>query len=185
MKLTLSTSLALVILPFSLYADDSVYCPQNHAYINVGMTPDQVIAACGQPQSQQDSSQPVFQKVPVQQMIYNNRGATTAFYGVWNLPTGTAGSRVEINIVNKKVKSVKVNGSGSNSFSICKGQNIEEGDTLQKVLYSCGSPSVINNTFIKEVVPTPEKPKVWTYQPGQYQSPITLTFVNGRLQSIE
>ena len=50
MKLTHSAGLALVLLPFSLFADpDSLYCPQNHAYISVGMTPDQVIAACGQP----------------------------------------------------------------------------------------------------------------------------------------
>ncbi|CAM2970301.1 DUF2845 domain-containing protein [Legionella worsleiensis] len=55
-------SIALFILPFSLLADQSYYCPQNHAYINIGMTADEVIAACGQPVSMQDSNQPLTQK---------------------------------------------------------------------------------------------------------------------------
>ena len=50
---------------FAVIADQSYYCPQNHGYINLGMTPDQVMAACGQPISQQDSKDPVYQKIPV------------------------------------------------------------------------------------------------------------------------
>lgn len=185
MKLTYNTGLALLILPFSLFADtQSLYCPQNHAYINIGMSPDQVIAACGQPLSQQDSNEPVLQKIPVQQLIYNNQGASTAFYGVWNMATGTAGSRVEINIVDKKVKSIKLNGSDSNAISICGGNSVQTGDPVGKVYYACGAPSLTNNTYINQVVPTAEKPKVWIYQPGQYQPSVTLTFVDGRLQSI-
>ncbi|WP_058535694.1 DUF2845 domain-containing protein [Legionella saoudiensis] len=184
MKWSHYTGLALVILPFSLFADDQLYCPQNHAYINVGMTPDEVIAACGQPISQQDSNQPVLRKVPVQQLIYNNKGADTAFYGVWNIPTGNGGAQLEVDIADQKVRSIKLNSSDSNSVSICGGNSIQIGDPVEKVYYSCGSPSLTNNTYINEVVPTAEKPKVWIYQPGQYQPTVTLTFVNGKLQSI-
>lgn len=185
MKLTQSVGLALVILPFSLFADtQSFYCPQNHGYINVGMSMDQVISACGQPLSKQDSNQPLTQKVPVMQLIYNNKGASTAFYGVWNLSTGTSGSQLEINIVDKKVKSIRLNSSDSNAVSICGGNSIQAGDPVEKVYYSCGSPSITNNTYINEVVPTTEKPQVWLYQPGEYQSSVTLTFVDGKLQSI-
>ena len=184
MKLTYKASLALFILPYSLFADQSLYCPQNHAFINVGMTMDQVIAACGQPASQQESNQPVTQKIPVQQLIYNNKGASTAFYGVWNLPTGSGGTQLEIDIVNKKVKNIRLNSSDSNAASICGGNSIQIGDPVEKVYYSCGSPSVTNNSFINEIVPTAQKPQVWIYQPGQYQPAVTLTFVDGRLQSI-
>jgi hypothetical protein len=185
MKLTLSTSLALAILPFSLFADSqSIYCPQNNAYINIGMTPDQVIAACGQPLSQQDSNQPVLQKIPVKQLVYNNMGASTAFYGVWNMSTGERGSLLEVSIVNEKVRSIKLNSSDSNAISICGGNSIQVGDPASKVYYACGAPSVTNNTYINQVIPTAEKPKVWLYQPGQYQPSVTLTFVDGRLQSI-
>lgn len=184
MKLTYKASLALFILPYSLFADQSIYCPQNHAFINVGMTMDQVIAACGQPASQQESNQPVTQKIPVQQLIYNNKGASTAFYGVWNMPTGSGGAQLEIDIVNKKVKNIRLNSSDSNSASICGGNSIQIGDPVEKVYYSCGSPSVTNNSFINEIVPSEQKPQVWIYQPGQYDPAVTLTFVDGRLQSI-
>jgi hypothetical protein len=207
MKLTLlmTTSIGLFTFPLSLFADThSYYCPQNHAYINVGMTPDQVIAACGQPLSQQESNQPVTQKIPVQQLIYNNVGANTAYngvwqvpgtsspgsgsayYNVWNIPSGLHdGSQLEVNVVNQKVKSIKLNGSDSNAISICSGANIQPDDPVQKVYSACGNPNLINNTFIKEIVPTAEKPKIWIYQPGEYQSSVTLIFVNGRLESIQ
>jgi hypothetical protein len=185
MKLTQSASLALFLLPFSLFADgESLFCPQNHAYISIGMTPDQVIAACGQPLSQQDSNQPVTQKIPVQQLIYNNMGTSSAFYGVWNVSTGSSGSRLEISIVDQKVKGIKLNSSDSNAVSICNGNSIEVGDSIEKVYYSCGSPSLTNNTYINEIVPTAQKPQVWIYQFDQYQPSVTLTFVDGRLKSI-
>lgn len=173
-----------LMLPFCLFGDQSLYCPQNHGYINIGMTPDQVIAACGQPLSQQDSDQPVLQRIPVQQLIYNNKGTDTAFYGVWNIQTGNGGAQLEIDVVNQKVKGIRMNGSGSNAFTICGGTGIEVGDPVGKVYGSCGSPSLVNNTYINQIVPTPQKPKVWIYQPGQYQPSVSLTFVNGKLQSI-
>lgn len=185
MNLLRCSSLALVILPFSLFADtQSLYCPQNHGYINIGMTPDQVISACGQPLSQQDSNEPITQKIPVQQLIYNNKGTSTAFYGVWNMPTGNGGVQLQIDIMNKKVRGIKINSSDSNAASVCNGNSIQVGDPIEKVYYSCGSPSLTNNTYINEVVPTADKPKVWIYQPGEYQPQVTLTFVNGKLQSI-
>ena len=73
MKLKCAISLLSLGASFNVMAAQAVYCPQNHGYINVGMTPDQVIAACGQPLSQQDSNQPVYQQIPVQQLFYNNQ----------------------------------------------------------------------------------------------------------------
>jgi hypothetical protein len=206
MKLTLlgSTGLGLLILSCNLFADtDSYYCPQNHGYIRLGMTPDQVIAACGQPISQQDSSQPLSQKIPVQQLIYNNAGASTAYsgvwqvpgtkpagsgsayYNVWSIPSAGSGAQLEVNIVNQRVRSIKLNGSNSNAVSICNGANIQAGDPVQKVYYACGNPSLTNSTYIEETVPTKEKPQIWLFQPGQYQSSVTMTFVNGKLYSIQ
>lgn len=187
MKLTLLTvtSLGLITIPFTLFATDSYYCPQNHAYIHLGMTPDQVIAACGQPLSQQDSNQPMIQQVPVQQLIYNNLGTNTAFYGVWNLPTGNGGIQLEVDIVNQKVRSIKLNGSDSNAASICQGTSIQAGDPAQKVYYACGTPSAVNNSFINEVVPSKEKPKVWIYQPTPYQPSVSMTFIDGKLFLIQ
>ncbi|MFA5959326.1 MAG: DUF2845 domain-containing protein [Tatlockia sp.] len=164
----------------------SFYCPENHGYINVGMTKDAVTAACGQPLSQQQSNQPVMQKVPVKQLMYNNMGSQKAFYGVWSIPTGiSGGTSLQVNVVNNKVKSISVNGSGSNAFSVCGGASIQVGDPASKVYGACGNPSVVNQTYINQPIQSNQKPEVWIYQPGQYQQPITLTFINGKLQSID
>lgn len=185
MKLTHKIGLGLFVLPFSLFADTrSLYCPQNHAFIYVGMNTDQVISACGQPINQQDSNQPATQRIPVQQLIYNNKGASTVFYGVWNITTGFNASKLEVDLVNNKVKSIRLNGSNTNAMSICGGTNIQEGDSVEKVYSSCGSPTLTNTTYMNVLIPTQHKPQIWTYQPGQYQPAVSLTFVNGRLQSI-
>jgi len=184
MKLKLVMSLVFALIPLCLFADQSFYCPQNHRYINVGMTPDQVIAACGQPISQQDSNQPLLQKIPVQQLIYNNKGTDTAFFGVWNIPTGSGGAQLQIDIVDNKVKAINLNGSNNNALSICGNANIEIGDPVGKVYGACGSPALVNNTYVNQFIQTTQKPQIWIYQPGEYQPNISLTFVNGKLQSI-
>jgi hypothetical protein len=184
------------------YADTpSLYCPQNSGYIKPGMTADQVIAACGSPISQQDSDKPVMQKIPLKQLFFNNQGQSTAFYGVWAIPGGSSnyvqnqyvpfngnngggGSQLEVDIVNEQVHGIKINGGDSNAFSICGGVNISAGDDASKVYNACGTPTLVNNTFINVPIPSKTKPKVWIYQMGQYKPPVTLTFVNGRLVTI-
>lgn len=185
MKFKIAISLVLFTMSFSLLADQSFYCPQNHAYINIGMTTEEVIAACGQPLSKQDSNQPIIKKIPMQELIYNNKGTDTAFYGVWNIPTGSGGTQMEIDIVNNKVKEIKMNSAGANESTVCEDANIQLGDDVAKVYNGCGSPSIINNTFIDQVIPTAEPPKVWIYQANQYDPPVSMTFVDGRLKFIK
>lgn len=194
----LTLSVLGLLFSYTSFAAQSIYCPQRSGYINVGMTQDQVIAACGQPLSKQQSNTPVMQRIPVQQLLYNNQGAPKAFYGVWAIPVGnsnrgllqpfgsnTGGAQLQVDIVDNKVSAVKINGSDTNAFSICDDENIEIGDPASKVLANCGDPSLVNNTFINQPIASTEKPEVWIYQPGQYQSPVSLTFVNGKLQSID
>jgi hypothetical protein len=181
---TLILGLVLVILPVNLFAANSMYCPQNHQYIQVGMTIEQVLAACGNPLSEEELKEPLYQKVPVQQLIYNNQGTDTAFYGVWNIPIGSGGAQLQIDLMNDKVKSIRLNGGDINAASLCEGINIQIGDSSNKVYNACGSPDVTNYTFVKQAIPTASKPKIWIYQPTPYQPTISLTFVDGRLESI-
>lgn len=148
------------------------------------MTTDQVISACGNPISQNTSNQPVYQQIPVQQLIFSNKGGRTSFYGVWNLNTGVSGTNLQVDIVDNKVKAINLNGSNDNAFSICNGVNIQVGDPVGKVYGACGTPSVTNNTYTKVPIPSQQKPLIWVYQPNPYESSVTLTFVNGKLQSI-
>lgn len=177
----------LISLGFScqVLATQSMYCPQNHGYINLGMTPEQVVAACGQPLSKQQSKTPLMQKVPVTQLMYNNQGSPHAFYGVWSLPVGTnSGAQLEVDIINNKVTAVRMNGGNTNAFSICGGTMIQVGDPVGSVYGACGNPSIVNNTYINQPVQSNQYPEIWIYQTDQYQTPFNLTFVNGKLQSI-
>lgn len=193
MKTKFFLTLGVSLLPLSAaMAQSSVYCPQNAGYINPGMTEDQVISACGQPLSKGSPNAPITQKIPVQQLIYTNLnqggiypGQDAAFYTQWSLPSGTSGINLSIQVTNGKVSGVSINGASTNAASICQGISIQNGDPINKVYSACGTPSMVNNTFINQLIPPDSKPAVWIYQLNQYQSPISLTFVDGKLQSID
>ncbi|MCX7116074.1 MAG: DUF2845 domain-containing protein [Gammaproteobacteria bacterium] len=164
---------------------DSMYCPQNHGYVALGMSNSDVLAACGQPTHIEKSKTPLEVKVPMTQLIYNSQGSGKAFYGVWTLPVGvTVGSTLEVDVVRNKVHSVRMNGAGNNAFSVCGGVAILVDDPVSKVYSACGNPSVVNDTYIKEKTKVPVYPETWTYA-VPYQPSFELTFVNGQLQSIQ
>lgn len=172
------------LVPLLALAADSYYCPQNSGNIKVGMTMDQVIKACGDPISKKESKDPLTKKVPVLQLIYNNVGADTAFYDTWTIRTGSGGTELQINVIDDIVREVKVDDGDSNAATICEGETIDVGDDVSKVYNACGGPSMVNETFIEVVVETKDKPQIWIYQSSQYTKPVSLTFADGKLQSI-
>lgn len=187
-----------LFIPTITWGVDSFYCPQHAGYINIGMPVEQVIAACGQPLSKQQMNTPATRKVPVQQVIYNNEGDKRAFYGVWSLPIGNSntgilqpfggnsggGALLQITIMNNKVSSISINGASSNAFSVCGGVSVEIGDPVAAVYNACGTPSLVNHSYINQPIPSATKPEIWVYQPSPYQPPLSLTFIDGKLQSI-
>lgn len=175
--------LALMMLPLQVFALDSYYCPQNHGYINLGMSQADVINACGEPLKKEQSNRPVTEKVPVTQLIYNHQGASEAFYGVWSIPTGSGGVTLEIDVINNKVASARLNGSSTNAFSVC-GSSLVIGSPVGAVYSACGTPSIVNHTYINRFLPGDNRVEIWTYRPDEFQPTVTLTFTNGRLQSI-
>lgn len=191
MKFRLIFFTTFILLPLSAMGE-GFYCPQNHGFINTGMTQAQVINACGQPMSKLDSSNTkIEQKVPVKQLLYTHLnqgsvypGLNPAFYDQWSLPSGSTGVGLQVDIINNKVSGVKLNGADTNALSVCGGNAIVIGDDELRVYTACGSPSMINNSFILKTIPASEKPEVWIYQQDQYSPIIRLTFVNGVLQFI-
>lgn len=183
--------LMMFTLSFALEAAESMYCPERHGYINLGMTADQVIAACGEPTTKQQSSNSAVQRVPVTQLIYTtlNRGGTfqgyDSVYQMWSLPSGSTGTSVQVDIIDDKITGIKINGASNNAMSICGGVGLQIGDNTNAVYSACGSPTLVNHTYINKPIPAAAKPEVWTYQINQYQPPFSLTFVNGTLQSIQ
>lgn len=175
----------LSLLTVSLHASDSMYCPGNRGYVSLGMNQSQVLGACGTPSSKQKvKNQQVNQKVNVKQLIFNNQGTGQAFYGVWSIPTGRGGVQLEVDLIDNKIAAARINGSSVNAFSVC-GPNINVDDPASLVYNNCGNPSMTNETFIYQPIPGDNTLEVWTYQQGAYQSGFRLTFINGKLQSIQ
>lgn len=188
MKFKLLITLLTLFYPFANYAQ-GYYCPQNHAYVNIGMSQADVIKACGEPQVKLDSTQnKIEQKIPVKQLIYVklNRGAvfTTmdSIYDTWSLPSGSEGLSVQVDVINNKVSGFKINGAETNALTVCGGAAIMIGDEELRVYNACGTPSMINNSYIVKTIPGSEKPEVWVYQADQYSPQVKMTFVNGILQ---
>lgn len=197
--LWLTYSLLIHVLPVA--ALEMYYCPQNHGFIKIGMSPEEVEAACGPPLSKQESNKPVMQQIPMLQLFYNNQGTPSSYYGVWALPTGVGtGQRLEVDVINNKVSAIRLNGENINASSItsnidtnmgntndttvCSGE-FKIGDPVQKVYNACGDPPIVNNTFVNQPILSNRKPVIWIYQPSEYEQQISLTFVNGHLQSIQ
>ena len=184
-------SLCLLIAT-TAQANDSVYCPGNHGYINVGMTMAQVKNACGEPSTIAQSKVNAVIRIPVTQLIYTNtqRGAIYTGYDItyqmWSLPSGSTQISFEVDIINNKVSGIKMNGSGANASNVCGdgSDSIQVGSTADDVYSACGAPSAVNQTFTYRNDPNNSKPMVWSYYLGQYQRCLYLTFVNCTLQSI-
>ena len=78
-----------------------------------------------------------------------------------------------------------MNGSSTNAMSVCNGVGIQAGDTINKVYSACGTPGMISDSFVNQIVPSNARPEIWIYQLDRYHQPMSLTFVNGKLQSIK
>lgn len=173
------------------FAVDMVYCPQKQGYIKLGMSAAEVVQACGEPMTKQDVDEPVTEKVPMTQLYYSTPSGDNEvvdsfrpIYDTWSLPEGTLSVMMEVDIINDKVSSIRINGDNTNALSICDGQSIAIGDNAMKVYQSCGTPQTVNQTFIEQPIPSNSQPQVWIYQVDPYQPPISLTIVDGKLQSI-
>ncbi len=184
--------LSVALLPMTAFPADSFYCPQKQGYVRIGMTDSQVMDTCGPPQMKHDAGNAtIIQKVPVTQLIYTtlNQGAVypglTSYYQMWSLPSGSAGTSLHVNVIDNKVTGITMNGSGTNAMSVCGGYSVQVGDDVNKVYSACGSPSLVNHTFINQPLTKKQQPEVWIYQVNEYQPAISLTFINGKLQSIQ
>ena len=191
MKLTSMTVVLLLGLPVTTVSAQQVFCSQHSRFIDVGMSVNEVISACGEPIRKEKSNVPVTTRIPVQQLIYTATDTGSvyptlddAFYNTWSLPSGTSGVNVEVDLVNDKVKAMRINGSGINAMTVCNNNKIEIGASSGAVYSACGTPTLINSTYINQQVQSETQPEVWTFKMGDYQPPMSLTFVDGKLQSI-
>ncbi len=191
------TFIAIAVISMSslftsaLYAK-TIYCAYGAGYVQIGMTANQVLAACGQPTSRMVSNHPPTHKVTMTQLIYTTVASTnpypglqSAVYDQWSLQSGLqAAFSYQINVIKNKVVAVQMNSASGNATNICGGNSIKVGDDVSQVYAQCGNPNATNTTYINQPIPGNATSETWTYQ-FEYQPPFSLTFVNGSLESID
>lgn len=185
-------ALSLFFIVTSGFAEQKpFYCPQKHGYIRIGMSESEVLAACGQPSSQEKSKQAAVEQVPVMQLIYTTLNPDPVYrgykyvYSMWSLPVGSSGSSLEVDVVNKKITAIRFNGENTNASSVCSNRSFSVGDPADKVFTACGNPSLVNRTFQNQKIKSKNKPVTWIYSSDPYQPTFRLIFLDGTLRAIE
>ena len=175
-----------------LFADQApFYCPKNHGYIRIGMSESEVLKLCGTPTSKTESKNAAVEQIPVTQLVYSNLNKDPVYrgykliYNTWSLPIGSTENTLEIDIIDGKISSIRLNGSDTNASSICGNRSFAVGDLADTVFSACGSPSLTNKTFINRSVQGKSKPVTWTYSDNPYQPTFKLIFMDGKLEAIE
>lgn len=187
-------ALAVLLLFFAQVAFSEqapFYCPQKHGYIRIGMTEKEVLSACGEPISKEKSKSTAVEQVPVTQLIYSTLNPDPVYrgyeliYNTWSLPIGSYGNSLEVNIIDGKIASIRLNGNDSNAASVCGNRSFAVGDLADTVYSACGSPSLTNRTFINRPLKNKSKPVVWTYYIDRYNPSFKLIFIDGVLTAIQ
>lgn len=209
MKMKIIPLLIAGLVSHATYAKhvDSFFCPQTSSNVQVGMTVDEVLKYCGQPQGQNAPDQPILKNVPVTRLNYNNLNRGPLYFwkldNVYNLfsqPSGGQTNRLNVLIVDNKIKTIMLNGAEVKSTDACSqigstnyaatssptpDSTLNVGDNASAVINSCGSPDLEDQSYMQVPVPKAEQPLQWIYQTDQYHPSYTLTFIKGILQSIE
>lgn len=189
------------------YSEQSFYCPQGQKTVQVGMTDKEVLDACGNPNAKIAAKHAATERVPVTVLIYSSinapnpysdsgMGQVNAVYNNWypgldsiyqefSLPKNRNDSfKMQVSIIKNKVAAISTNGSSSNKMTLC-GNKFQIGDDVNQVYAACGTPDATNVNYIDQPIPSRTRPMTWIYQVDEFQPAYRLTFIDGRLESID
>jgi hypothetical protein len=196
-----------LLISASCFAVDSLYCPNGHGMIRVGMNIAEVSNFCGLPTSSITDSSQIVQNIPITRLSYNNFYKGPVYY--WNLqkvyqifsvPSSSNNTTLTVDIYQGKVKSIALNGMGVQSTTACNYQGstlfagnpspsnnavIAVGDSQDSIFATCGNPDTVDDTFIQAPVSKNDQPELWSYQFDPYSPKYNLIFIQGTLKSIE
>lgn len=173
--------ISLLSFASPIFAANSYFCAGTSNYAVIGNTMAQVLANCGQPKTVTQNTTPSSQPTQVTQWVYNYQNNSQL--RKLNTPNYQLAALI-VNMVNNKVVSILVNGQNVSSTNFC-GANIKlnVGDSNLKVRQICNAPSQIQQ--VTQDIAQPSITTVnWTYQ-SEFQAPVTMTFQDGILQSIQ
>jgi hypothetical protein len=153
------------------------FCPTNFNQIDFGMTVDQVVMACGNPDSQKDYVKPN-DDIPQEWTYFVPQ--TVNMGGSGQNAQGTLKTSVSFDDKGKAVN-ISVNGIGVGASSICGGANIQLGADKDTIRHACGDPAYINKQTPAANPGMVENWKITEFTYSSATPPVTLVFENGRL----
>ncbi len=188
------------------FSADGFYCAQKHAFIRVGMTTEEVLNNCGDPQLKQEGGN-IVRNQPVTRLSYNNMYKGPVYYWdlnkvyhIFSIPSSSNNSTVTVDIVDNKVKTISLNGNGVQGTTACQypgatqfagnpsysnGSPINVGDSYEDVIHACGNPDYTDQTYTQVPVAKSDRPELWIYKLDQYNPSYHLTFIQGVLKDVE
>lgn len=161
------------------------YCSTagGNGYINVGDPMSQVQQTCGQPTSTNESEKRQDTTTAIQYWTYENAKIMDGTgLGTKQQTVERSGPSTTVEITEGKITNI-MQGQGGGSDCLAQ-SNIQVGNTSDKLLGKCGSPSS-TTTQPKVTEGLSQKIITWTYDQGEYASPLVLTFENGSLTQIQ
>jgi len=169
MKKIQTVLMITTMLPSITFA---LFCPTNYNIINEGMSVDQVIIACGKPDSMTES---IKKNDNIPQQWSYLIPQTVNMGGTSQTAQGTLQTSVTFDDKGKAVN-ISVNGIGVGSTTICGGSTVQLGDDKDKVKSACGNPAFIN----KSSTETEPDTKVTELKYNSGNPAMILVFENGK-----
>ncbi len=150
-------------------------CPSTFKTISTGFAPEEVLAACGKPESTQTQTTTETKPVELIQWIYTAGQANNVNQYV---------PKMQITFVDEKVNQISVSDQNLiGNFPCYSSGRIQIGTSASQVQIQCGAPSYVNR--IQQGVKRPVKLLVMTYNFGSYRPKMIFTFENNKLIKIE
>jgi hypothetical protein len=176
-------TLALICLALSpaAHAATQYFCPSSNQYINLGASIAEARAKCGPPHTATTSPYTLKKTRLVDQWVYNYQPNTILRFGTIHTRKGA----LVVNFINNKVIEILVNGHSVASTNFCSNNlPVKVGDNNLTIRQLCDQPTIIQKT--KQTISQQKTQKVvWTYQANDYIPANTLTFISGKLVSIQ
>lgn len=154
------------------------YCPTNFIQIDYGMTPDQVKAACGNPDK--ENTKDAEPKTP-QEWTYMIPSPVSN--QAMALVQGTLKATVAFD-KDGKVINIQANGIGVGSSGMC-GSNIKLGDSIETVKAACGKPAYLTKAQLPPSEGGDKQDNKVTTFIYNSNPPVKLIFEGGKLTKRE
>jgi hypothetical protein len=167
-KMWISPAKVLISLLVVSTPSLAMFCPKGFNEMNLGDSPDTVIATCGKPDEQTSNKKAANQPEAWVYYIVGSPGSP-----------GTLKTEVAFDVTGKVIN-ISVNGAGVSQTPICNNKMIQFGDSKETVKAACGAPAYVNPNAKPDDVAAPDAIETTTFI-YKTDPVITLIFKDNKL----